>query len=132
MVDITGIMFDTLYNASCHQGKITLGISSMAPILTHTAWLPIPPYHEQPADNFRYMDGVFFKKAGLVDEVKDGNTMVYRWKSWERRVGQHNGDEGTSHVNEEQIRKRKGKSPVTSSIQAEKEAEEVAASFGSS
>ncbi|KDP24800.1 hypothetical protein JCGZ_25325 [Jatropha curcas] len=81
-------MFDTLYNVSCHQGKVTLGISSMAPILTYAARMPIPPYHEQPTDTFRYMDVVFLKNAGLVYEVKDGNTMVYRWKSWERRVGQ--------------------------------------------
>ncbi|KDP20344.1 hypothetical protein JCGZ_06905 [Jatropha curcas] len=36
-VDVTGIMFDTLYSASRHQSKITLGINSMAPILTYAA-----------------------------------------------------------------------------------------------
>ncbi|KDP44334.1 hypothetical protein JCGZ_19201 [Jatropha curcas] len=34
------------------------------------------------------MDGAFLKKPGLVDEVKIDNTVVYHWKSWERRVGQ--------------------------------------------
>ncbi|KDP26268.1 hypothetical protein JCGZ_22500 [Jatropha curcas] len=62
-VDVTGIMFDTLYNASRHQGRITLGISSKAPILTYAARMPIPAYHEQPTDTFRYVDGVFLEKA---------------------------------------------------------------------
>ncbi|KDP44676.1 hypothetical protein JCGZ_19491 [Jatropha curcas] len=78
----------------------------------------------QPTDIFRYMDGAFLKKSGLVDEEKDGNTMVDRWKSWERRVGQGNRDEGPSRAHEQ--RQRKGKSPVTSSTQAEEEEEEVA------
>ncbi|KDP28964.1 hypothetical protein JCGZ_19658 [Jatropha curcas] len=105
---LIGIMFDTLYNASRHQGKVTLGIGSVAPILTYAARMPIPPYRAQPINIFRYMDGAFLKKSILVNEVKDGNTMVYRWKSWERRVGQGHRDEGTSHVNEEEIRQRKG------------------------
>ncbi|KDP34628.1 hypothetical protein JCGZ_11946 [Jatropha curcas] len=71
-------MFNTLYNASRHQGKVTLGIGSMTPILTYTARMPLPPYRAQPTDIFRYMDGAFLKKSRLVDEVKDGNTMVYR------------------------------------------------------
>ncbi|KDP27521.1 hypothetical protein JCGZ_20134 [Jatropha curcas] len=118
-------MFDTLYNASRHQGKVTLGIGSMTPILTHAARMPIPPYRAQPTDIFRYTNGAFLKKSGLVDEVKDGNTMVYRWKSWARIVGQSNRREGTSRVNEEEIRQRKGKSPMTSSTQAADEEEEV-------
>ncbi|KDP44305.1 hypothetical protein JCGZ_19172 [Jatropha curcas] len=96
-VRVSRIMFDTLYNACRHQGKVTLGISSMASILTYAARMPIPPYREQPTDTFRYMDGAFLKKAGLVDEIKD-----------------------------DAIRSRKGKSPMTSSIQAEEEAAEVA------
>ncbi|KDP37280.1 hypothetical protein JCGZ_08638 [Jatropha curcas] len=119
-------MFDTLYNASHHQGKVTLGIGSVAPILTYAARMPIHPYHVQPIDIFRYMDGAFLKKSRLVNEVKDGNTMVYRWKSWERRVGQGHRDEGTSHVNEEEIRQRKGKSPMTYSTPAADAEEEVA------
>ncbi|KDP34284.1 hypothetical protein JCGZ_12813 [Jatropha curcas] len=72
------------------------------------------------------MDGAFLKKARLVDEIKDGNSIVYRWKSWERRVGQRNGDAGTSCLNEDEIRIRKGKSPMTSSIPTEEEANEIA------
>ncbi|KDP34398.1 hypothetical protein JCGZ_12802 [Jatropha curcas] len=98
----------------------------MAPILTYAARMPIPPYHEHPTDTSRYMDGVFLKNAGLVDEMKDGNTIVYRWKSSERRVGQRNGNDGTSCLNEDEIRIRKGKSPMTSSIQAEEEADKIA------
>ncbi|KDP24248.1 hypothetical protein JCGZ_26705 [Jatropha curcas] len=52
-------------------GKVTLGIGSMAPILTYAARMPIPPYRAHPTDIFRYMDGAFLKKSGLVDEVKD-------------------------------------------------------------
>ncbi|KDP46014.1 hypothetical protein JCGZ_14921 [Jatropha curcas] len=77
-VDIVGIVLDTIYNASLHQGKVTLGVGSMAPILTYAARMPIPPYRAQPTNIFRYMDGAFLKKTGLVDEVKTGNTVVYR------------------------------------------------------
>ncbi|KDP23901.1 hypothetical protein JCGZ_00063 [Jatropha curcas] len=61
-VEIIGLMFDTLYNTSRHHGNITLGISSMAPILTYAAQMPIPPYRAQPTDTFKYMDGAFLKK----------------------------------------------------------------------
>ncbi|KDP25754.1 hypothetical protein JCGZ_23714 [Jatropha curcas] len=97
-VAIAGIVLDTIYNASRHQGKVTLGVGSMASILTYATRMPIPPYQAQATDIFRYMDGAFLKKIGLVDEVKIGNTVVYRWKSWERRVGQSSKDEGTSHA----------------------------------
>ncbi|KDP44401.1 hypothetical protein JCGZ_19416 [Jatropha curcas] len=116
----------TIYNASCHQGKVKLGVGSMASILTYAARMPIPPYRAQPPDIFRYMDGVFLKKTGLVDEVKTGNTVVYRWKSWERRVGQGDRDEGTSTSHAQAQRQRKGKAPVTSSPQADEEDDEVA------
>ncbi|KDP29503.1 hypothetical protein JCGZ_19342 [Jatropha curcas] len=106
--------------------RVPLGIGNMAPILIYATRMPIPPYRAQPTNIFRYMDGAFLKKSGLVDEVKDGNIMVYRWKSWERRVGQGNRNEGTSRMNEEQVRQKKGKSPMTSSAPAEEEAEEVA------
>ncbi|KDP46113.1 hypothetical protein JCGZ_06624 [Jatropha curcas] len=122
-VDIAGIVLDTIYNASRHQCKITLGVGSMASILTYAARMPIPPYQPQPTDIFRYMDGAFLKKTGLVDEVKTGNTVVYRWKSWERIVGQGDRDEGTSHA--QMQRQRKGKDPVTSSSQAEQEEDKV-------
>ncbi|KDP30340.1 hypothetical protein JCGZ_17487 [Jatropha curcas] len=122
-VDISGVVLDTIYNASRHQGKVTLGVGSMALILTYAAHMPIPPYRTQPTDIFRYMDGAFLKKTGLVDEVKTGNTVAYRWKSWERRVGQCDRDAGTSRAHEQ--RQRKGKSPSTSSPHAEEE-EEVA------
>ncbi|KDP34256.1 hypothetical protein JCGZ_12824 [Jatropha curcas] len=101
-----------------------LGIGSMAPILTYAARMPVPPYRAQPTDIFRYMDGTFLKKTGLVDEVKTGNTVVYRWKVWERRVGQGDRDEGTSCAHEQ--RQRKSKSPVTPSPQANEEDEEIA------
>ncbi|KDP34385.1 hypothetical protein JCGZ_12779 [Jatropha curcas] len=87
-VDIAGIVLDTIYNASRHQGQVTLGVGSMASILTYATRMPIPPYHAQPTYIFRNMDGAFLKKTGLVDEVKTGTTVVYRWKSWESRVGQ--------------------------------------------
>ncbi|KDP47001.1 hypothetical protein JCGZ_02437 [Jatropha curcas] len=99
-VDIAGTVLDTIYNASRHQGKA------------------------QPTDIFRYMDGAFLKNTGLVEEVKTGNTVMYRWKSWERRVGQSDPDEGTSHT--QMQRQRKGKAPVTSSSQAEEGEDEVA------
>ncbi|KDP25903.1 hypothetical protein JCGZ_22974 [Jatropha curcas] len=105
------------------KGSFT-GVGSMASILTYAARMPIPPYHAQPTDIFRYMDGAFLKKTGLVDEVKTGTTVVYRWKSWERRVGQGDRDEGTSYVQVQ--RKRKGKAPITLSSQAEEEEDEVA------
>ncbi|KDP21577.1 hypothetical protein JCGZ_03800 [Jatropha curcas] len=123
-VDIAGIVLDTIYNVSRHQGKVTLGVGSMASILAYASRMPIPPYHAQPTDIFLYMDGVFLKKTGLVDEVKTGTIVVYRWKSWERRVGQGDHDEGTSHAQVQ--RQRKGKAPVTSSSQAEEEEDEVA------
>ncbi|KDP36690.1 hypothetical protein JCGZ_08849 [Jatropha curcas] len=105
-------------------GKVMLGVSSMASILTYAARMPIPPYRAQPIDIFRYMDGVFLKKTGLVDEVKTGSTVVYRLKSWERRVGQGDRDEGTSHAQAQ--RQRKDKAPVTSAPQADEEDDEVA------
>ncbi|KDP38277.1 hypothetical protein JCGZ_05163 [Jatropha curcas] len=95
-VDIAGMVLDTIYNASRHQGKVTLGVGSMASILTYAARMLIPPYQPQPIDIFRYMDGAFLKKTGLVEEVKKGTTVMYRWKPWERRVGQRYRDEGTS------------------------------------
>ncbi|KDP24747.1 hypothetical protein JCGZ_25501 [Jatropha curcas] len=122
-VDLAGIVLDTIYNASRHQGKITLGDGSMASILTYVARMPIPPYQAQPTDIFRYMDGAVLKKTGLVEEVKTGNTVMYRRKSWERRVGQRDRDKGTSHA--QMQRQRKGKAPVTSSSQAEEEEDEV-------
>ncbi|KDP45531.1 hypothetical protein JCGZ_17084 [Jatropha curcas] len=123
-VDIASIVLDTIYNASRHQGKITLGVGSMASILTYAARMPIPPYQAQPTDIFQYMDGAFLKKTGLVEEVKIANTVMYRWKSWERRAGQSDRDEGTSHA--QMQRQRKGKAPVTSYSQAEEEEDEVA------
>ncbi|KDP37524.1 hypothetical protein JCGZ_05963 [Jatropha curcas] len=123
-VDIAGIVLDTIYNASRHQGKVTLGVSSMASILTYAARMPIPPHQAQPTDIFRYMDGAFLKKTKLVEEVKIGTTVVCRWKSWERRVGQSDRDEGTSHA--QMQRQRKCKAPVTSSSQAEEGEDEVA------
>ncbi|KDP37768.1 hypothetical protein JCGZ_06447 [Jatropha curcas] len=120
----TGIVLDTIYNASRHQGKVTLGVGSMASMLTYDARMLILPYHAQPTNIFRYMDGAFLKKTKLVDEVKTGTTVVYRWKSWERRVRQGDRDEGTSHAQVQ--RQRKGKAPVTSSSQAEEEEDEVA------
>ncbi|KDP30433.1 hypothetical protein JCGZ_16672 [Jatropha curcas] len=77
-VDIAGMVLDTIYNASRHQGKVTLGVGSMAPILVYVARMPIPPYQPQPADIFRYMDGAFLEKTGLVEEVKTGTTVLYR------------------------------------------------------
>ncbi|KDP34820.1 hypothetical protein JCGZ_11182 [Jatropha curcas] len=120
-VDIASIVLDTKYNASRHQGKVTLGVGSMASILTYAARMPIPPSQAQPTDIFRYMDGAFLKKIGLVEEVKTGSTVMYRWKSWERRVGQSDQDEGTSHA--QMQRQRKGKAPVTLSSHAEEEDE---------
>ncbi|KDP30695.1 hypothetical protein JCGZ_16130 [Jatropha curcas] len=77
-VDIAGIVLDTIYNASRHQGMVTLGVGSMASILTYAARMPIPPYQPQPTDIFRYMDGAFLKKTGLVEDVKTGTTVMYR------------------------------------------------------
>ncbi|KDP29604.1 hypothetical protein JCGZ_19131 [Jatropha curcas] len=88
----------TRLTKSSFTGKVTLGIGSMAPILTYAAHMPIPPYRAQPIDIFRSMDGAFLKKSGLVDEVKDGNTMVYPWKPWERRVGQAEEVDGWKQV----------------------------------
>ncbi|KDP33152.1 hypothetical protein JCGZ_13592 [Jatropha curcas] len=96
----------------------------MASILAYAARMPIPPYRAQPTDIFKYMDGAFLKKTGLVNEVKTDNTVVYRWKSWERRVEQGDRDEGTSHAQAQ--RQRKGKAPITSSPQANEEDIEVA------
>ncbi|KDP23056.1 hypothetical protein JCGZ_01699 [Jatropha curcas] len=123
-VDVAGMVLDTIYNASRHQGKVTLGVGSMAPILAYVARMPIPPYQPQPTDTFRYMDGAFLKKTGLVEEVKTGTTVLYRWKPWERRVGHSDRDEGTSEAQTQ--RQRKGKAPVTSSSHAEEEEDEVA------
>ncbi|KDP37840.1 hypothetical protein JCGZ_06395 [Jatropha curcas] len=123
-VDIAGMVLDTIYNASRHQGKVTLGVGSMAPILAYVARMPIPPYQPQPTDTFRNMDGAFLKKTGLVEEVKIGTTVLYRWKPWERRVGHSDRDEGTSEAQRQ--RQRKGKAPVTSSSNAEEEEDEVA------
>ncbi|KDP36649.1 hypothetical protein JCGZ_07867 [Jatropha curcas] len=53
-VDVAGIILDTIYNASRHQGKVTFGIGSLAPILAHIARMPIPPYQPQPTDTFRH------------------------------------------------------------------------------
>ncbi|KDP23167.1 hypothetical protein JCGZ_00078 [Jatropha curcas] len=117
-----GIILDTIYNASRHQGKVTLGVGSLAPILAYVARMPIPPYQPQPTDTFRYMDGTFLKKTGLVEEVKTGSTVLYRWKPWETRVGQSDRNEGTSDAQ----RQRKGKAPVTSSSHVEEEEDEVA------
>ncbi|KDP46621.1 hypothetical protein JCGZ_04555 [Jatropha curcas] len=118
------IVLDKIYNASRHQGKVTLGVGSMASILTYAARMPIPPYQPQPTVIFRYMDGAFLKKTGLVEEVKTGTTVMYRWKPWERRVGQSDRDEGTSDAQLQ--RQRKGKAPVTSSSHAAEEEDEVA------
>ncbi|KDP25834.1 hypothetical protein JCGZ_23726 [Jatropha curcas] len=106
-VDVAGIVLDTIYNASRHQGKVTLGVGSMAPILAYVARMPIPPYQPQPTDTFRYMDGAFLKKTGLVNEVKTGSTVNYRWKPWETRVGQSDRNEGTSDAQTQ--RQQKGK-----------------------
>ncbi|KDP24256.1 hypothetical protein JCGZ_26728 [Jatropha curcas] len=123
-VDVAGIILDTIYNASRHQGKVTLGVGSLAPILVHIARMPIPPYQPQPTDTFRYMDGAFLKRAGLVEEVKTGNTVNYRWKPWETRIGQSDRTDGTSEA--QMQRQRKGKAPITSSSHAEEEEDEVA------
>ncbi|KDP32209.1 hypothetical protein JCGZ_13816 [Jatropha curcas] len=86
-VDVAGMVLDTIYNASRHQGKVTSGVGSMAPILAYAARMPIPPNQPQPTDIFQHMDGAFLKKTGLVEEVKTGTIVLYRWKPWERRVG---------------------------------------------
>ncbi|KDP36507.1 hypothetical protein JCGZ_09333 [Jatropha curcas] len=121
---LMGMVLDTIYNASRHQGKVTLGVGSMAPILAYVARMPIPPYQPQPTDIFQYMDGAFLKKIGLVEEVKTGTTVLYCWKPWERRVGHSDRDEGTSEAQTQ--RPRKGKAPVTSSSHAEEEEDKVA------
>ncbi|KDP35351.1 hypothetical protein JCGZ_10992 [Jatropha curcas] len=123
-MDIAGMVLDTIYNASRHQGKVTLGVGSMAPILAYAARMPIPPYQPQPTDIFRYMDGAFLKKTSLVEEVKTSTTVLYRWKPWERRVGHSDRDEGTSDAQTQ--RQRKGKPPVSSSSHTEEEEDEVA------
>ncbi|KDP34592.1 hypothetical protein JCGZ_11969 [Jatropha curcas] len=121
--NFTGMVLDTIYNASRHQGKVTLGVGSMAPILAYVARMPIPAYQPQPTDIFRYMDGAFLKKTGLVEEVKTGTTILYHLKPWERRVRHSDRDEGTSDT--QMQRQRKGKAPVTSSSHVEEEEEEV-------
>ncbi|KDP36493.1 hypothetical protein JCGZ_09501 [Jatropha curcas] len=72
-----GIMLDTIYNASRHQGKVTLGVGSMASIFTYVAHMPIPPYRAQPIDIFR--------RVGQGDR-DEGNSHAQAQRQWKGKA----------------------------------------------